>query len=332
MHRYVVGRRVATAVLAVLLLTASGLFIVALWRMPQDVEDARPIVRDDGEELDAALTEVAGLIDHGEAAKALEVLQPLLVKHVDVQQVHLLHGQALTSLSRLDEAYRAYERALAIGPRDGQMEFEAGTLASATGRLQRAVEHYQAAQFAMKTDPRPPLFLAQVQLKLHRREEARASLAIAARLNPDLAVVWGTWAQLELDEGRPQIAAQHAARARELEPRVTLWRLLEARALRRQNKPEEALALLTGLDPAEQRNEHILNLMGECLGLLGRPGEAAALFAAAADSDPTNGKLSLDTALWYERAGEKHKALKYAEHAKMLAAPGAAEIVERLKP
>ncbi len=284
-----------------------------------------------GEKIDAILNSALTYMNRDEAAKAEIILAAAIRENPGEQRLYLMHAEALAALRKPEDAYAAYEKALAIGPREGETEFAAGTLANMIGKLDRAVEHYQAAQAAMKTDPRPPVFLAQVQLKLKQNEEAKGNLAIAARLNPDLAIVWGTWAQVELDENRPSIAAQHAAKARELEPRVTLWRLLEARALRRANKAEEALALLVNLDDGEKRDPQVMSVMGECYGILKRPADAAALYAKAADADPANGTLAMETAGWFERAGDKATALKHAERAMLLGTAGASGMVERLK-
>lgn len=284
-----------------------------------------------GENLDAVLTTAKGAIDRGEFERARVILEGALAERPDEQSLHLLHAEALAGLRLLEESYAAYERALACGPRTGDLEFAAGTLASSIGRLDRAEEHYMAAQASMRTDYRPSLFLAQTQLKLRKVEEAKANLLIAGRMEPRAAVVWGTLAQVALDENKPSLAQQHAARARELEPRVTLWRLLEARAYRRQGEPEQALLLLTALEPAEQRLRPVLTLIGECFALLGRPEESAARYAAASDAAPDDGPLALETALWFERTGERAKALRYAEHARMLAVPEAAPVVERLR-
>ncbi|CAG1008282.1 hypothetical protein PHYC_03544 [Phycisphaerales bacterium] len=281
--------------------------------------------------IDAILNAANEYLKTEQPQKADAILAAATLQHPDEQRLYILHAEALASMRRLDAAYDAYVKALAIGPRDGESEFAAGTLASMTGKLDRAAEHYQAAQTALKADPRPPLYLAQIQIKLHQIDEAKASLAIAGKLDPESAIVWGTLAQIALDENRLNLARQHAAKARELEPRVTMWRVLEARALRRLNQPEEALAILTPLDDIEKRDKMVLGLIGECFGLLNRPADAAALYAKAADFDPSDGPLALDTALWFERAGDKITALKYAEHAAMLSTQGAATTVERLK-
>lgn len=333
------SRRVVGVVIAVLLLAGAGLFIVSLRSLrPQEAngdvgkgEKAPAPVPASTATIDAILNSAHEYMKREEPAKAEAVLAAATREHPEEQGLHVMHAEALAALQRGEEAYAAYERALAVGPREGEIEFAAGTLASMLGKLDRAVEHYQAAQTSTKSDPRPSLFLAQVLVKQRKPTEAAASLAVAARLGPELAVVWGTWAQIELDANRATLAQQHAARARELEPRVTLWRLLEARALLRQNQAEGALALLVGLDELEKRDPVVLGAIGESLGMLGRPGEAADLYVKAAAADTSNGQLWLDTALWLERAGRGDEAVHHAKHAAMLATPGAREVAARLE-
>jgi len=281
--------------------------------------------------LDAVLSASRDYLDKGEPEKADAILVSAIGQNAEEQGLYTLHAEVLLALKRLPEAYDAYEKALAIGPRTGEIEFAAGTVATMLDRHERSLEHYAAAQYSLKSDYRPSLFLAQVQLKLRQTEEAKANLILAGKLNPDAGVIWGTLSQIALDENALGLAIQHAARARELEPRVTLWRLVEARALRRQGQPERALELLTGLDDSEKRDRNVLTLMAECYGMLGKPAQSAAIVRAAADATPTDASLALETALWLEKAGDKPTALKYAEHAGMLGAEGAGAVIARLK-
>ena len=117
-------------------------------------------------------------------------------------------------------------------------------VASTLGKLDAAVSHYTNAQSIDPSAARYPLFLAQVQIKLNKVDEAKANLLRSGRIDPDQAVVWGTLAELAMRENKPGVAQQHIAKARQIEPGVTEWRLIEARALKRSNKPEEAIKLL----------------------------------------------------------------------------------------
>jgi hypothetical protein len=71
--------------------------------------------------------------------------------------------------------------------------------------------------------------------------------------------------------------------------------------------------------------------MGECYGLLRKPADAASLYASMSDRFGDRGELALEAAQWYERAGDKSNAKKYAERASFLSVAGATELLDRLK-
>ncbi len=268
--------------------------------------------------IDAALNQALTLVRDGEGAKADAVLAQAISEFPEEQRLYLSRAEVLAAAKKPAEAYAMLERALAIGPREGEMEFAAGTVASMCGKPDRAAEHFLAAQQKMPADYRPSLFLAQVQVKLKQPEAARANLVLAGKLNPDIAVVWGTLAELELAENRAVLALQHVARAREMEPRVTVWRVIEARALKRDARPREALAVLLGVEEGERLRPPVLTLLLECYGLLNEPGEASALCVRAAEADTGNAALAKLAAEWLTRAGQPERAAEFAQRATLL--------------
>src|SRR5262245_36742472 len=282
------------------------------------------------EKIDAILNSAQQYVNQGEAGKAEVILKEATATYPDEQRLWVQYAELLAVMKRPSEAYSLYEKALAIGPRTGDVEFGAGTVASMAGRLDRAAEHYGAAQSHNRQDWRAALFLGQVQVKLDRLEEAKANLLLAAKLKPDLAVAWGTLADVAMRQNKTGIALQHIAKARELEPDVTMWRLIQARALKRDGKPDQALLLLVGLDEYAKRETGVMPLMAECYGMLQKPEDAARMYSAASDSDGARGDWAFEAALWWERAGNKDAALTYAKHAEMLAVKGAPEVVARL--
>ncbi|VAX41807.1 hypothetical protein MNBD_PLANCTO03-577, partial [hydrothermal vent metagenome] len=227
--------------------------------------------------LDAADT----LVRQHQADRAEAVLRAAIREHPEDQQLRLALAGACILQHKLGAAYEQYEAALAIGPRTAETEFNAGTLASQLGRLDRAEEHFATAQATDTADARFPLYLAQVQVRQGRIPEARKNLLLATRLDETLAVAWGTLAELSLRGNEPNIAIQLVARARQLEPRVAAWRVIEARAKNRIGKPAEALVALGGISEAERRQLPILRLIGQCYGMMGKPAEAMHEFEAA---------------------------------------------------
>lgn len=284
----------------------------------------------DAAKLDAIQNTAQELIRRGEPKQAEALLRGAIAEHLTEQQLYVQLGDLLSTQKRPDEAYATYSQALATGPGDADLEFAAGTAAAAVGKLDRAEEHYQASMTKRPTDFRAPMYLAQVQMKQEKLEEASASLLLAAKLNPEAAIVWGSLAEISLRQNKLTLAVQHAKRARELEPRVTVWRLIEARALKREGRPEEALGLLVGLDEAAKREPGVDLLQAECYGMMGRPGDAAAVYLTKLKADGSDGVSTLQAAIWLEKAGDMKQARELAQRAEMLAVPGAKEVASRL--
>ncbi|MCL4742506.1 MAG: tetratricopeptide repeat protein [Phycisphaerales bacterium] len=314
-----------------------GLFVVALAVFvtavavrrpsPAGAEGDRPA---SARTVEAVLRAAADYMQAGERAKAEAVLSAAVREHPANPDLRLAFGEVLVALGRPGEAYREYEAALASGADGAATHFAAGTVASMAGLPERAVEHFSAAQAADPTRADYPLYLAQVQLRQGDVQRAKVNLLLAARLDEGRAVVWGTLAEVALRENKPDLALQHVARAREIEPRVTAWRVVEARALNRLGEPERALLALRGIEGADARSLPVLRLMGECYGLLGTPADAAREFALASDARPGDAELAFEAATWLERAQDAESAMRYAVRAAELGHPGAEEMAARL--
>jgi tetratricopeptide (TPR) repeat protein len=313
-----------------------GVFAVAAFVVVQALRPA-PAPVDAGEvraasaSLDEILNAAATLKRDGAFNKAESLLREAISRHIAEQRLYVEYAEVLVATRREREAYEQYEKALAAAEGTHAIHLAAGSVASMIGRLDRAAEHFAAAQQADKTDWRAPLFLAQVQMKLSQNPEAMKNLMLAVNLKPDAAIAWGSLAELELRDNKLPLAVQHVAKARELEPASTVWRVLEARILKRENKPDEALALLAGLDAAQRLEPGVLNTMAECLGMLSRPRDAAKLYAEASQAQPLRGDLAMLAAQWNERAGDKAAALTFAKRAAGAGEEHAADMVARLE-
>ncbi|MDX9912100.1 MAG: tetratricopeptide repeat protein [Phycisphaerales bacterium] len=264
-------------------------------------------------------------------ARAEAMLREAIDRKSDEQSLYLSLANVLMSRKDTAGAYEAYEKALAIGPREAGTEFAAGTLASMLGRNERAIEHYSAAQSIDRTNPQYPLYLGQSQLKENQSDAAVASLMLAVTLDPELAVGWGTLAEIALRENKLNIAAQHIERARALQPRDPTWRMIEARLLLRQSEPDQAIAVLRGLDESQRRDPAAMRLMAQCFGMLRLPEEAAAMYAEASDRQPQDADLAFEAALWAERAEDLSGAVRFGERAQSLGHAQAPAFVARLR-
>lgn len=281
--------------------------------------------------IEAILNSAKTYTQQGENAKAEKVLSEAVAQYADEQPLRLAYGDALLSQRRTGEAYEQYIAALTIGPRTAKIESLAGTIASLAGKNDRALEHYQAAQTAEPTNAEYPLFLGQIQLKSGDIEAGKASLIRAARLDPNLAAAWGSLADVAMRQNNLSLALQHVAKARKLEPESVAWRLIECRALARSGDPAKGVELLVTLDDSLRFQPPVLQQIAECYGLLSRPGDAAAVFSKAADSNPADASLAMQAAEWFERAKQNDLALVYAGRASELGAAGAVDLIVRLQ-
>lgn len=268
----------------------------------------------------------------GQAGAANAVLSKLVERYPGDQDARTLYAESLIELGEPAAALRQYEDAIEIGPEFAALRFAAGSAANLAGKPEIAELHFLRAQSLDTGSSQYPLYLGTVQRNLGKNVDAEASLLRAVKLSPDLANAWGQLADMALAENKLSLASTHIARARLLEPANVNWRLIEARILRRQNKPENAARLLMAIDTSDRLgNPMILREIGLCFGMMSRPDEAADLFADAAELRPDDAELLYETALWHERAERRERALGYATRAAELGSANAAALVERLQ-
>lgn len=256
----------------------------------------------------------------GDYARAAALIEPLVAADPKAEEPRLLLAQVYCGLKRYPDAHQQMEAVLAqAGPSaPPALRFDAGTIANQAGAVERAAEHYAAAQTADPREPRYPLYLAMIQIKLGQDGPAMASLVRAVNLAPDLAEGWGTLGELELRTGSLGLALDHLRKARVLQPASARWRLGEAKVLKRQGDPEAAAAIILALEPADRQTRDALAQLGECMGLLGRPriaAEAYAEAAAARAGSVDEAEFHAKAAEWFERAGDADLAGKHARRA-----------------
>ncbi len=329
--------KIVVLILALATALTLGLVVRRMWIVAGEPEKG-PVATGDpskapkeGDKLDAVITAAAEYGQRQEWEKAEVILKEAANQYPDVQRVRLAYAECLIKQKKLAEAFAEFDRALALGEVDVTTRITIGTLANMLGKAERAEEQYAAVMVKDKTNPDAPLFLGQILMKQGRLDEAKGNLLIAGRITPQRSVVWGTLAEISLRENKLEIAAQHLKKARELEPEIVEWKLIEARLLNRQQKPEKALEVLLGLDKARMISPAVARLMAESYGMLGKRVESAAALVAASDAAPSDGELALEAALATERAGDKAAAKALAERAEKAGNSGAKAILERLK-
>lgn len=280
--------------------------------------------------LEETLDAIARLLadDRWEAAERL--CARAVEQYPADREVRLRYAEVLQGQGRFAEAYEQYVEALAIGPRDAKTEYLAALCANSAGMVEDAITHMEFARQRDSKNPRYALELGLIQFNAGLYDEARGNLTLARTLDPEQAIAWGMLAQIALKRGDHQIARTYIARARELAPDSLDWRVVEARAVVRDD-PQRAIELLEGLPSEALMRVDVRSVLRSAYGSLGRFAEAAEIFARASDMEPSREDLALETADLYERAGNLDKAIEYARRASIVGGEAARRMLARLE-
>lgn len=313
-------------------IVAAGLGAFGAGSAAQPEPDAASLSDD---ELATLGSVVQKLMMEGRWEEAAGSLEAAVARRPDNAEIRERYAQTLMQLGRFAEARDQWQALIDLGEATAENEFLAGMCASSAGDRERAVEHFERALAAKPNDANYALNLGITQRNLGRLDQARASLVIAVTLDPSLAVGWGTLAQIALAKGEREIALEQVARARRLAPEQPAWVIVEADALLRSGPgpardPEQALGLLAGLDDDWLLRRDALEIAKRALGMLRRPGEAGALYARAADLNPTDAALAAEAASLLAQGGQHERALEYARRAVRLGDEGSQPLLDRL--
>ncbi len=284
---------------------------------------AAPTKSPDARKVDAILDSVDNLLRTSQNVEAEAIIKGAIAQYPSDQRLHIAFAELMLGKEDYSAAYDSYVRALASGDRDAKLEFQAGTVASMLGKNDRALEHFAAAQTGDASNAEYPLYLGQVQLQLGKLDEARASLVRSGHINPDDGRVWGSLAEIALRENKLDVAMQQIEKARKLQPRVTVWRFIEARIHARANRPEKTVELLIGLEPNERNAEATARVLADALSALHRDTEAADVLASASDAAPKNANLAFDGAVRAKKAAKTEQFERLRSRAVQLGHPGA---------
>ena len=127
-------------------------------------------------------------------------------------------------------------------------------------------------------------------------------------------------------ENKLDVALQQIEKARAIQPRLTLWRFVEARIHARAGRPEKSVELLIGLDAAERASEPVARVLADALSAHRRDAEAADVLAQASDKSPDNANLAFDAALRARKVAADERFSRLRERAAKLGHVGAAEL------
>ena len=282
--------------------------------------------------LEAVLTQAKSLLQNAKPKAAERLLRDAAERWPNDQSLHLTWAEALLGCERYADAYEQYDRAISIGPDRAEYRFAATMAAFKAGLPDRAVDQCEIARSLDRSNPQYPLYLAQIQRKLGHTEEARANLVIAAKLDPSIAITWGTLAAIALDQNNPGMGLDYIAKARKLEPESNVWRVLHAKLLRRDGRPREGADLLLAMAEFERSNDlTVVEELANCLGMLQKPGDAAEVYIKALAAAPDNAALAYQAAVWLDRSEQRSSAMEYARRAAMGGCEPAKALLEKLE-
>lgn len=234
-------------------------------------------------------------------------------KFPDDSQLRQMYAAALIGQERFADALTQMEEAVRIGPPTAKLYFDTGVIANQAGKPARAAELFNLAAMKDPTEAQYPLFLGMVQIKLGEEGPGVASLSKALRLNNDIPQAWGTLAELSLKDNKLDLALDQVNKARTLQPESVQWRNVEAKIHKRNNQPQKAVDLLSGLNPEDLVKSNALQTLAESYGMLGRPLTAAKAYANAASYKNNDPLLFLEAAKWFQKGGDLSMARSAAQ-------------------
>jgi len=250
----------------------------------------------------------------------------------------VLFGQVLAQQGDSERSYEQLSASLDLDPRQPQVQVLAGTLAEVIGKLDRAAWHYSQAISLEPGSASHRLRLANVYFKQQDYDQARRQALDALRLNSDEHRAYAILADIFANQNKLDLALQETVKAIDHTPpddRTSLVIYTRKRGilLRRANRPEEALQVLTALFPAEKRQDDVMADIATCWMMLGQPINAAGVYEEALKSDPTAWRWEAEAARWRIKAGDLEGAGAHIKAIRLLnpRAPVIAELEEQLR-
>jgi len=221
--------------------------------------------------VDALLEAARVAVRTEEPGRGVAILSAGVAEHPADVELRLALAELLVRTGDHAAAADQFAEAIALGTIDGATLYAAGSVARLTGQNDRAADWLGRAVRAEPANPGYAVHFAQTLLARGDVEGAKAELVRAVALDESLAIAWGTLGEIHLRENNAELARDMARRARVLEPAVTAWRVIEARALNRLGEPRLALEVLAAVGPEAEGVGAVERLREQSRGLLGGP-------------------------------------------------------------
>lgn len=267
--------------------------------------------------------------DQPERAEA--VLRAAVAQHPADADLRLAYHDLLMRLGpdRAADALAQLEEVIALGGATAADHLRAGQLAAQLERHADAERWLTQARTLDPSNAQAALWLATVLAAQRRADESQAQAALTVALDPSLDKAWFLLARAALDQGASELALQHIARARALDPAQPAYAEVQARALQRLDRPAEALLALDTVPDAALAEPALVRLRAELFGLMGDARAAARAYERAFERTPAlraDPQLLFEAATRAERASDLARALDYARQAEMLGHATAAQL------
>ncbi|WP_432798284.1 tetratricopeptide repeat protein [Poriferisphaera sp. WC338] len=259
-----------------------------------------------------------------DARHLLPAIRELAAERSDDVQMQLLLAQAELFGRRYQAAYDAFEKALAIKPDQYQVQLLTGTIAyEYLNDVMAARKHYEAARLIQPLNPRPLLYLAQLDLEAKDYVMARKLLDEAIALDPLRGEPYAMLSDLDREEGKTGAAMVSIQKAIELakqaaqgigekksaeKPVVVTYVLKYVGLLKDAGRYEDALVVLDELPASERVESNVMKETAAVWLALGKPEQAGAYFKQILVLDPANETAAGLAARCYLDAGDVQSA------------------------
>lgn len=226
-------------------------------------------------------------------------------------QIYLYQGQPRKALDEL-------RLSLELDPRQAEVHLLAGTVAMSLADQEAAVHHYSMAVGLESAQPRYHLHLAQAYLGQGEHDKARRLLMQVLQLDSGSHAAHAMLSGMYAGQNKLGLALDQIGKAIERTPVSDLPTRMayvqrQARLLRRDNRPEEALLVLDTLGPRGRSEPMVLEETALCWAMMGKPDRAAGVYEDALKGDPAAWQYAAAAGMWRIKAGDTDAAMTHLE-------------------
>jgi tetratricopeptide (TPR) repeat protein len=192
-------------------------------------------------------------------------------------------GHAFLQSGQAEKAAAKFQQATELDPQHAEAWFCLGTIHSATGKLESAIECYRSsAQHAPAERRFLPLFnMGNALQELGRLDAALGIFTLTTQVAPDFADGWINRGRLLDDSGHHAEAIDCYDKALALTPDDVMALSNRGNSLRALGRLADARASYEAALRLDSRDPAALNGLGHCLAVLGQPAEGLKLIDKA---------------------------------------------------